>query len=177
MQLSTPRLILRPWAATDAEALYEMASDPSIGSMAGWKPHESVEESRRIIDTVFAAPEVYAIVSRISNTPVGCIGLDRDPKILRKGPKDAEIGYWVGRRYWGQGFATEAMEEIIRHSFEDLGITKLWCQCFERNLQSSRVQQKCGFVFDHRGFREFICGRGSHRGIHSVPQGLDQAQC
>ncbi len=154
MQLTTSRLILRPWALSDAEDLYDMASDPVIGGSAGWKPHESPEESLEIIGTIFSEPFVFAIVPRLSGRPVGCVGLNREPKILRKGPKDAEIGYWVGQRYWNQGFATEALDEVIRFAFEDKGIPKIWCQCFEDNVQSRRVQEKCGFRFDHRGVFE-----------------------
>jgi RimJ/RimL family protein N-acetyltransferase len=128
-----------------------MASDPIIGDMAGWKPHGSVEESTGIIGTVFAKPLVFAIVLRSINRPIGCIGLDKDPKILRKGPRDAEIGYWIGRRYWNQGYATEAMEEVIRLAFVEEGVSKIWCQAMDSNRQSARVQEKCGFRFDHRG--------------------------
>ena len=151
MQLDTPRLILRPWEQSDAEALYELASDPVIGGMAGWKPHESVEESLGIIGTVFSKPAVFAVVLRASNRPIGCAGLDREPQILRKGPRDAELGYWIGQRYWNQGYATEAVEELIRYGFEEEGISRIWCQSMDGNAQSARVQEKCGFVFDHRG--------------------------
>jgi len=154
VELSTLRLILRPWRLEDADILYSMASDPEIGNMAGWKPHASVEESRSIISTVFAEPNVFAIVLRTSNSPIGCVALNCDPKILRKGKRDAEIGYWVAHRYWGQGFATEAVKEIIRFAFEDLGITKIWCQCSEDNMRSASVQDKCGFKFDHMGLFE-----------------------
>jgi len=154
VELSTPRLILRPWRMEDAETLYSLASDPEIGTTAGWKPHSSVEESRNIISTVFTEPDVFAIVLRTSNTPIGCVGLNHDPRVLRKGKNDAEIGYWVGRRYWGQGFATEAVREIIRYAFEDLAITKIWCQSSEDNMRSANVQDKCGFKFDHMGLFE-----------------------
>ena len=54
--LETERTILRPFQEADAEDLYRYARDPRVGPIAGWKPHESVEESRRIIQTVFASP-------------------------------------------------------------------------------------------------------------------------
>lgn len=152
-ELSTSRLVIRHWNQDDAPVLFDMARDPDIGNMAGWKPHESVEESRRIIDTVFASPSVFAIVSRAFNTPIGCIGLDRDPKILKKGPKDAEIGYWLGRRYWNQGYATEAMEAVLAYGFST-GITKVWGQCFEDNTRSLNLMKRCGFTVDHRGLFE-----------------------
>ena len=151
MNLTTPRLILRPWSQSDAEELFDLASDETIGRMAGWKPHGSVEESSEIISTVFSRPLVFAVVMRMTNRPIGCIELNKDPQILRKGPKDAEIGYWIGRMYWNQGYATEAMQEIIRLAFEEEDVSKIWCQCFDENIQSSRVQEKCGFRFDHHG--------------------------
>ena len=159
IQLTTPRLILRPWRESDAEDLFELASDPLIGTVAGWKPHESVDESSVIIGTVFAKPLVFAIVLRSINRPVGCVGLELGPQILKSGPKDAELGYWIGRRYWNQGFATEAAQELIRYGFEEAGIPRIWCQTFDENRQSARVQEKCGFSFDHKGlFRNPFLG-------------------
>ena len=61
MILQTKRLILRPWSENDAEELYKYASDPEVGSPAGWPPHTSVENSREIIRTVLSAPEIYAV--------------------------------------------------------------------------------------------------------------------
>ena len=151
MELSTPRLILRPWTQSDAPDLFGLASDPAIGLSAGWKPHETVEESAAIIDTLFSKPLVFAIVSRTSNRPVGCVELIRNPQILRSGPNDLELGYWIGRRHWNQGFATEASKEVIRYAFEEEGVQNIWCQFVESNPQSARVQEKCGFKYHHRG--------------------------
>ena len=64
MELETQRTTLRPFADSDAAELYEYARDPRVGPIAGWKPHESVEESREIIRTVFAAPNTFAVVER-----------------------------------------------------------------------------------------------------------------
>ena len=61
-QLTTDRLILRPWQESDAEALYKYAKDPEIGPAADWPPHTSVEDSLEVIRTVFSAPETYAVV-------------------------------------------------------------------------------------------------------------------
>ena len=151
MELSTPRLILRPWTQSDAPDLFSLASDPAVGLSAGWKPHETVEESSSIISTLFAKPLVFAVVSRASNRPVGCVELNRDPQILRSGPRDAELGYWIGQRYWNQGFATEASMEVIRYAFEEEGVHNIWCQFVEGNPQTARVQEKCGFRYHHRG--------------------------
>ena len=62
MRLETDRLILRSWYDGDAEELYKYAQDPQVGPVAGWPPHQSVEESLEIIRTVFSYPETYAVV-------------------------------------------------------------------------------------------------------------------
>ena len=71
----TERLILRPWCEKDSENLYKYASDPDIGPAAGWPVHTSIENSREIIRTVFAAPETYAVCLKNNNQAIGSIGL------------------------------------------------------------------------------------------------------
>lgn len=75
MQLTTERLILRPWAETDAEDLYRYAKDNRVGPIAGWPPHSSVDNSAEIIRTVFSAPETYAVCLKEDNRAIGSIGL------------------------------------------------------------------------------------------------------
>jgi RimJ/RimL family protein N-acetyltransferase len=68
---------------------------------------------------------------------------------LNIGSNEAEIGYWIGAPYWGQGFIPEAVRELMRRAFTDLGITALWCGYFDGNEKSKRVNEKCGFQFHH----------------------------
>lgn len=75
MQLTTERLILRPWAETDAVDLYRYAKDDRVGPIAGWPPHSSVDNSAEIIRTVFSAPETYAVCLKEDNRAIGSIGL------------------------------------------------------------------------------------------------------
>ncbi len=150
---TAPRLILRRWSREDADDLYDMASDPSLGEDAGWRPHRAPEDSLEAIDGVLSKDGVYAIVSRANGRPVGCIELDRDPKILRKGPKDAEVGFWIGSRYRNQGFAREALETVIAAA-EDNRVSRIWARCYEGNEASAHVLSACGFRFDHRSLSE-----------------------
>ena len=158
--LTTPRLILRPWAESDAEALYRFARDPLVGPPAGWPPHTSVEDSREIIRTVLAARETYAMVLRYgmadgvtgeiipAGTPVGSVG------IMFKGcgsyphmaNTEAEIGYWVALPLWGRGLVPEAVKALQARCFTDLKLDGLWCGYYEGNEKSRRVQEKCGFM-------------------------------
>ena len=75
LKIQTERLILRPWNIADATALYKYAKDPEIGENAGWAPHESIDESKEIIKTVFSKPKIYAIVLKGTEQPIGCVGL------------------------------------------------------------------------------------------------------
>ena len=72
--LETPRLSLRPFRELDAEDLYAYARDPRVGPIAGWPIHESPEESREIIRTVFSAPNVFALELRETGRVVGSAG-------------------------------------------------------------------------------------------------------
>lgn len=150
MILETKRLILRPWRESDAKDLYKYASNPAIGPAAGWPVHTSVENSREIIKSVFSAPETYAVVLKETQRPIGSIGLKfGTDSHLDLTDKEAEIGYWIGVPYWGQGLIPEATREIIRHGFEDLELEQLWCTYFDGNIKSQRVQEKCGFHYHH----------------------------
>lgn len=77
MIIYTNRLILRKWAESDAESLYEYAKDPAVGPAAGWPVHKSIEESRDIIKNVLNAPETYAVCLKADNRAIGCIGLKK----------------------------------------------------------------------------------------------------
>lgn len=149
--LETERLILRGWRDEDAPSLFKYAADPRVGPAAGWLPHDSVNYSRAVIRTIFAPKEVYAICLKGNgNEPIGSIGLTlkgSEERPLEAG--EAELGYWVGVPFWGQGIATEAVTEMLRHGFEDLRLDKIFAGFFEGNDRSKRVQQKSGFVHHH----------------------------
>lgn len=146
MTLETERLILRPFEGKDAADLYEYASDPRVGPDAGWPPHQSLEESREIIATVFAAPNTFALVDKPSGKVIGSAGfVDRHQSLL-PGPDD-EIGYALSPAYWGRGLVPEAVRELLRYGFEDLGLAAVWCGHYDFNAKSRRVVEKCGFIY------------------------------
>lgn len=150
MPLETKRLLLRPWEESDAEALYQYAKDPAIGPPAGWPTHTSVENSRDIIREALSSPETYAIVLKETGRPIGCIGLKIGQATdLTDKDDECELGYWIGKPYWGRGLTPEAADELIRHGFEDLNMSTIWCGYYDGNAKSKRVQEKCGFTPHH----------------------------
>ncbi len=150
MTLETERLLLRPWREEDAASLYKYAKDERIGPTAGWPTHTDVENSREIIRTILSAEETYAICHKDSDEPIGSVGLIIGNRSnLGIAVNEAEVGYWIGVPFWGQGLVTEAVRELIRHAFEDLNIRRLWGGYFDGNTRSQRVFEKCGFEYHH----------------------------
>ena len=148
----TERLLLRPWETADAERLFSIACDPDIGPSAGWLPHTSVEYSRGVISASLMRPGEYAIVPRSVRHVIGSIDLKfgSDGNVcLDKG--EAEIGYWIGRDHWGNGYVPEAVNALVEYGFGVLGLGTIWCLCRVDNRNSRRVQEKCGFRFVRDG--------------------------
>lgn len=150
MQLETRRLILRPWEDRDAEELYRYAQDDRIGPVTGWAPHTSVENSLEIIRTVLSEPETYAVVLKSTGKPVGSVGIMFPPRgSAPMKEQEAEIGYWIGVPYWGQGLIPEAVRRLQKRCFYELHCIAVWCAYYDGNRKSKRVQEKCGFTFHH----------------------------
>ena len=148
MELKTERLILRRWEESDAENLFKLASNPDVGPIAGWPPHQSVEESLNVIRNVFCAKEAYAICLKEDGKAIGAIELKLNGHTdMTERDDECELGYWLGKPFWGRGIMPEAAREILRHAFEDCGMQKVWCGYYEGNTKSKRVQEKCGFKF------------------------------
>ena len=144
--LETERLILRPFTLDDAEGLYAYASHPEVGPPAGWKPHESVEESREVIRTIFLPSDTLAVVRRADGRLIGSAGfVDRHRTEL--GTPSEEIGYSLARDCWGQGLIPEAVRAIIRHAFTQLDYQALWAAYYDGNRKSKRVMLKCGMTY------------------------------
>ncbi len=149
-QLTTERLILRPWCEADAQYLFQYASDSQIGPAAGWPVHTSVENSRQIIKDVLSAPETYAVCLKTDGIPIGSVGLKTGENTdMTDRTDECELGYWIGKPFWGQGLIPEAARELLRHAFEDLNMRAVWCGYYDGNTKSRRVQDKLGFQYHH----------------------------
>ncbi len=150
MNLETDRLILRRWAETDAESLFEYAKNPAIGPIAGWPPHKNVSESLDVIKNVLNGPYCYAICEKDSNIPIGSIELKlKGHTDMTEKEDECELGYWLGKPFWGRGYMPEAAIRLLHFAFETLGMTTIWCGYYDGNNNSKRVQEKLGFVYHH----------------------------
>ncbi len=145
-KLYTKRLILRPWKETDLDDFFEYASVDGVGQMAGWSPHKNKEESQEILDRFIERKRTFAL--EYHGKAIGSLGIEeydesRFPEFSDKQVR--EIGYVLSKEYWGQGLMPEAVSEVIRYLFEEVGLDVILCAHFLSNKRSERVQEKCGF--------------------------------
>lgn len=148
IRVETERLILRQWRDTDLQDLYEYASVPGVGEMAGWRHHESIEESRQILDMFIRHKKTFALELKETGKVIGSLGLeepDPDPTVGEKYGR--EIGYVLSKDYWGRGLMPEAVVSVIDYCFHVLCFDFLTCSHFLRNDRSRRVVEKSGFTY------------------------------
>lgn len=145
-RLETDRLILRPFQETDLNDLYSYAKNPNIGPNAGWKPHESMDESKSILSNFIDDNEVLAIVWKENNKVIGSLGLHKDQ--LRSADNVRMLGYVLSEDYWGRGIITEASRALMAYAFTDLGLLMLTVHHYSYNQKSRRVIEKCGFAYE-----------------------------
>ena len=147
--IETERLLLRPFAPSDLCDFYEYASVEGVGEMAGWKHHESIEKSQEILNLFIKEDKTFAIVLKENNKVIGSLGIEKygmEHALTEfDGYIGREIGYVLSKSYWGKGLMPEAVRAIIRYLFDDLHFDFLLCGYYDFNIQSKKVQEKCGF--------------------------------
>ena len=150
-RLETDRLRLRPLELADATEVQRLAGDRLIAATTLNIPHPypdgAAEEWLRRSAERAAAGEVlsYAVERRSDGALVGSVSLSIEREHDR-----AELGYWIGVPYWGQGYATEAAGELVRYGLETLGLNRIYAYHFPANPASGRVLQKIGMAYEGR---------------------------
>lgn len=145
--LQTERLVLRCFDPNDAVDVYTFAQNPTVGLMAGWQPHQSVEESRKWIEDSLQGGHTWAIVEKRTGRVIGSISLLSDCR--RPTVHNAyELNYALGEECWGNGYATEACREVMRYAFAERECSVISVSHFPSNTKSKRVIKKLGFVFE-----------------------------
>ncbi len=114
--------------------------------MAGWKPHENLEESEKILSSFIEGQEVWAIEEKASGKVVGSIGLH--PDHCRTLSTVRMLGYALSAACWGKGYMPEAIEAVLCHGFTKMGLSLVSVGHFPFNSRSKRVIEKCGFQYE-----------------------------
>ena len=144
-ELETERLKLRYLKADDAQTMFDnWTSDPEVPKYMTWLVHESVETTREILNnwlSQYEDPDCYrwGIELKGSGELIGMIDV---VKYLEN--KVPEIGYCSGKKWWGNGYMTEALKAVAAELFAN-GFNELFIAAVRENIGSNRVIQKAGF--------------------------------
>ena len=148
IRIETDRLIIRAWQKTDLIDFYEYARVDGVGQRCGWLPHESIEESSRILDMFIAEKKTFALELKENGKVIGSLGLEEMRPDPVEGEKlGREIGYVLSKDYWGRGLMPEAVRAVIDYCFNVLQLDYLTCGHFVQNMQSRKVIEKAGFTY------------------------------
>ncbi len=137
--LATERLTLRAPRCEDVKSMAVLANDRRVAENTARIPHPyTVDDAAQFVATVNRRDGEACFVMMLEGTLIGVCGLDlRDDGV--------ELGYWLGRGYWGRGFMTEAARAVIDHGFGDLRHGSLQAGARVTNPASRRVLEKCAF--------------------------------
>lgn len=159
-------LKLRPWRPDELDILVRLANNKNIARFVRDQfPNPYTHEagaawlSRRADDN---PTQVFAIVplkNGIEGEPVGSIGIHPQTDIQRK---NAELGYWLGEPYWGQGIMTEAIRQIVEYGFRTFDINRIFAIPFGDNIGSQKALEKAGFVLEAR-FEKTLYKNGEYK--------------
>jgi RimJ/RimL family protein N-acetyltransferase len=158
--LATDRLLLRSLAQQDAPQVQQLAGDEAISATALNVPYpfeDGMAEAwiaTHKPDFIAGKAVTWAIVLRETQMLIGAVGLS-----INADHANAELGYWIGKFYWGKGYASEAAQAVMDFGFQTLKLHRIYATCLGCNPASAGVLQKLGMV--HEGSqKQHIYHRG-----------------
>lgn len=144
--LESERLILRPFSLNDAKDVQHLAGDFLVAETTLNIPHPyedgMAEDWIGTHKKNFEAGTeiIFAITHKSEKYLIGAIGISKINTQFEK----AEIGYWIGKPYWNNGYCTEAVQAVLKYCFENLNLNKVYAMHFSNNHSSGRVMEKAG---------------------------------
>ena len=154
--LHTDRLILRPFTLDDAPDVQRLAGDRAIASTTLVIPHPypdgAAEEWIATHAPTFEKGDGVnlAVTLKDGGDLIGAIGL-----MINGEHQRAEIGYWIGKPYWGNGYCAEAAGAMLNFGFNTLNLNRIFAHHFNRNQASGRVMRKIGMTREGRSPQHF----------------------
>lgn len=149
--LETDRLFLRPFAISDAQAMFDnWASDPEVTRYLIWPTHTSIEVTQSVLSdwcSHYSENTFYqwAIVPKSThNAPIGSISTVHIDESIQM----VHIGYCIGRAWWRQGITSEALLRLLPFFFEEVGVQRIESRHDPRNPYSGAVMKKCGMKYE-----------------------------
>lgn len=146
-RLQADGFVLRAWRAEDAQALVFHANDAAVARYMGERfahPYTLDDAHAFIAHALHDAHEKTCAI-QINGEAAGGIGVVPGQGVERL---SAELGFWLGRAYWGEGIMTAAVRALVPHALRELRLYRLQARVFADNLASMKVLERCGFVHE-----------------------------
>lgn len=144
--LSTRRLVLRTPNIDDISDLATLANNSEIAEMTSRLPYPyTLADAQKYVGAVLDGTSyghIYAITLADTGRLIGMCSVE-----MRSRSNGLEVGYWIGRNWWGQGYATEASSAVVDVAFKVTGTDEIFAACRVNNIGSRRVLMKQGFIF------------------------------
>jgi len=147
--IETERLLLRKITLNDASDMFEYASNPEVSEYTMWSTHTSIEDTKYFLQSLtkmYKRRELvdWGIVHKAEKKFIGTCGFVEWSMTHSR----AEIGYALSRRYWGEGYMSEAVNAIIEFGFREMLLNRIIGRCEVNNIASARVMEKVGMQLE-----------------------------
>ncbi|MCD4656075.1 MAG: GNAT family N-acetyltransferase [Planctomycetes bacterium] len=147
--LKTNRLILRKMKLSDAQDIFDYASDHEVSKTTNWSAHNVLEDSKTYLKSMlkrysYNQASEWGIVHKKSGKMIGTCGFTAWIPGYYKG----EIGYSLAQKFWNLGLTTEAIRKVIEFGFTKIKLNRIEARCWLNNPASERVMQKVGMQFE-----------------------------
>lgn len=152
IHLETDRLILREIVPTDADALFDLDSNPKVHTYLGNKPVENIDHTIQIIKGIrqqYSKNGIgrWAIIDKKTGAFIGWTGLKLVNEKINSHMDFYDLGYRLIEKYWGKGIATEAAKATLEYAFKNLNLGEVYGMCEIENIGSKNVLEKAGLSF------------------------------
>jgi ribosomal-protein-alanine N-acetyltransferase len=149
-ELDTKRLLLRRFLSSDSKNVYKnWTNDDEVTQFLSWPTHKSIDDTKNILSkwiNSYSKNDFYrwAIVLKEINEQIGTISVTHQDNKC----KMITVGYFLGKRWWSKGIATEALNAIIKFFFEEVNANRVEAWYTPNNLNSGKVMAKCGMKYE-----------------------------
>jgi len=168
--VETKRLRLRKLTLEDAEDVFHYGSNEEVARSVTWYPYKTVDDAEEFIRQVLAfyeagRPAPWAMELNSSGQVIGTVGFGN----VKERHSSAEIAYACSHDFWGKGYTTEAVQEVIRIGFEELDLIRIFAKCLPENVASERVMQKVGMMYEGTERKSaYIKGRNRDLKVYAI---------
>lgn len=162
IEIQTERLFLRKHRIEDAEIMFQnWVTDEDVTKFLSWAPHKNVDETRQLLREWIASYEkkdfyFWTIELKETGELVG------DISVVNKDEETAsvELGYGIGKRWWGMGITAEAGRALVKFFFEEVDAKRVYARHATGNPNSGKVMQKIGMSYEGTIRQSGTCNQG-----------------